>query len=170
MKWKPLFHIKGISGTREQAGRNWRVVVASRASITQRNALNGGNFRHKIRREIYFMDRLIFSRLHKGARCRSKGDKWAVHVNPPLFEQTWLPDFQAPKTCLSSELCTSRKEHLEGWFPQGIVFLTILNASSLPVILWHSSLKQWGAIAGDLCPKDLSAQSFQSNHSTHSLT
>lgn len=147
MKWEPLFHVKGISGIREQAGRNWRVWWQVGALITQRNALTGGNCRRKVRRQVYFMDTLIFQSFTKmwGVDAREIGGRFSLSFSHPA---AWPPDSKLLFVTSTGHTLEKRVWRVD--------FLRVLSPwqFSVPLVApWNSSLKQLGVVAGSLSLK-----------------
>lgn len=59
------------------------MVVAGRITITQKNAINDGHFRCKVRRQVYFTDRLMSQRFTKmcGVVRREIGRQFSVSLS-----------------------------------------------------------------------------------------
>lgn len=78
-----MFHIKGISGIRERAGRIWK-GGGGRQGRTQRNAVNGGNRSHTVKKGDLFSGDTDLSGLDHGVGCGYKAGRWIFMLNPPL--------------------------------------------------------------------------------------
>lgn len=92
-------------------------------------------------------------------RCEVWKQRWRISgssYKPSPLSKLGRLISRLPSLVCHQNCAHPRKKHPEGWFPQSVTSLTILNASSLPVTLWNSSIQQRGAVAGDLCPRNLS--------------